>query len=97
MKNLTTVSTDTSQLIILNGYDYDGKYSGDLDVYKYWVLSMWANPFDIFPGLTFLPTTPSDNFPYDAMQVFYAWKLKNGLLDATTNMTIKWKMFCIPR
>lgn len=101
MKNLTTVSTDTSQLIILNGYSYDGQISGDLDVYKYWVLSMWANPYDIFPGLSFIPATPSDKFPYDAMQMFYVYKLgdyDNGYkLVSTTNMTIKWKMFCIPR
>lgn len=97
MKNLTTVSTDTSQLVVLNGYSYDDSITGDLDVYKYWVLSMWSNPFDIFPGLSFIPTTPSTNFPYDAMQIFYVWKLNQKQLDVTTNMTIKWKMFCIPR
>lgn len=101
VKNLTTVSTSTSQLIILNGYDYDGSYSGDLDVYKYWVLSMWATPYDIYPGLSFMSTTPSNDFPYDTMQMFYVWKLgnyDNGYkLVSTANMTIKWKMLCIPR
>lgn len=97
MKNLTTVSTSTSQLIVLNGYSYDGQITGDLDVYKYWVLSMLSNPFDIFPELSFIPTTPSDKFPYDAMQISYVWKLNEGKLDVTTNMTIKWKMLCIPR
>lgn len=101
MKNLTTVSTSTSQVIILNGYSYDGSITGDLDVYKYWVLSMLSNPFDIFPELSFLTTTPSNNFPYDTMQISYVWKLGNSdngyKLVSTTNMTIKWKMLCIPR
>lgn len=101
MKNLTTVSTSTTQLIILNGHDYNGLCSGDLDVYKYWVLSMWAIPYDIYPGLSFISTTPSNDFPYDTMQIFYVWKLgdyDNGYkLVSTTNMTIKWKMLCIPR
>ena len=101
VKNLTTVSTSSTQLIILNGHDYNGSYSGDLDVYKYWVLSMWATPFDIYPGLSFTSTTPSNDFPYDTMQIFYVYKLgdyDNGYkLVSTTNMTIKWKMFCIPR
>ena len=101
VKNLTTTSTNTSQLVILNGNSYNGSYSGDLDVYKYWVISLWSNPFNIFPELTFLPTTPDDNFPYDAMQVFYVYKLgdyNSGYkLDTTTNMTIKWKLLCIPR
>lgn len=97
VKNLTTVSTDNSQPVILNGYSYNNSITGDLDVYKYWVLSMWSNPFDIFPGLSFIPTTPSTDFPYDAMQIFYVWKLNQKQLDVTTNMTIKWKMLCIPR
>lgn len=101
MKNLTTVSTSNTQLITLNGYDYNGSYSGDLDVYKYWVLSMWSTPFGIFPELSFIATTPSNDFPYDTMQIFYVWKLgnyDNGYkLVSTSNMTIKWKMLCIPR
>ena len=82
----------------MNGND-NGSYSGDLDVYKYWVLSCWARPFDIFPGLSYLSVTPNDDFPYDTMQVFYVWKLEyssKGLVS-TTNMTINWKFFCIPR
>ena len=90
MKNLTTVSTSSSQLVILNGYSYDGQISGDLDVYKYWVLSMWATPYNIFPGLSFISTVPSINFPYDTMQMFYVYKLgnyDNGYkLVSTTNI-----------
>lgn len=97
VKNITTVANSTSTLIILNGYSYDGQISGDLDVYKYWVLSMLSNTYYIFPELAFIATTPSDNFPYDTMQVSYVWKLDEGRLVAITNMTIKWKMLCIPR
>lgn len=97
VKNITTVANSTSPAIILNGYDYDGQITGDLDVYKYWVLSMLSSPFNIFPELSFISTTPSDNFPYDTMQVSYVWKLDGGKLVTTTNMTIKWKMLCIPR
>lgn len=97
VKNITTVADSTSTLIILNGHSYDGHISGDLDVYKYWVLSMLSNTYYIFPELTFIATTPSDNFPYDAMQVSYVWKLDDGKLSETTHMTIKWKMLCIPR
>ena len=97
VKNITTVANSTSTLIILNGYGYDGQISGDLDVYKYWVLSMLSNKHYIFPELSFIATTPSDDFPYDAMQISYVWKLDEGNLVATTNMTIKWKMLCIPR